>query len=742
MSDIAVEVKKANFSEVLSEKYLSYALSTIMSRSLPDVRDGLKPVHRRILFAMRELKLNPQSGYKKCARVVGDVIGKFHPHGEMSVYDALVRLAQDFAARYTLVDGQGNFGNVDGDSAAAMRYTEARLTAVAEELLVGIDEDAVDFRVTYDNESDEPAVLPARFPNLLANGASGIAVGMATNIPPHNCAEICDALTYLIKYPDCEISKLTKHIKGPDFPTGGMLVDSPESILKAYETGRGSFRIRAKWEVEQLKNGTWQIIVTEIPYQVQKSRLIERIADQLYTKKITLLSDIRDESAEDIRLVLIPKSRNVDPAILMESLFKQTDLESRFSLNMNVLDAQNIPRVMNLKQVLQSFIAHRLEVLLRQTRYRLSKIEHRLEVLAGYIIAYDHLDEIIQIIREEDHPKKVLQKRFKFTDIQVDAILNLRLRSLRKLEEIQLREEHDLLTQQKKEFEDLLGSDELQKEFLENEFKDLRKRFGPRGVLPLAIGKRKTEISEPPEDVDIPIEAMIEKEAVTILCSKLGWIRIVKGHIDDFSSIKYKEGDKHQTAIHAYTTDKLLIFTSQGRFFTLLVNNLPGGRGYGDPLRLMIDMDQKDKIIEFKIYNPEGKLIVASTDARGFIVMEKDVIASTKGGKQVLNLGKGSKAKLCVQGEGDHVAIIGENRKILVFPVEQLPSMSKGRGLILQRYKDGGLSDVKVFSMEDGLKCAKTRKTYSAEELKPYIGTRAQAGRMAPFGFPRNNKFN
>lgn len=739
---VASEVKKSLFTDVLSEKYLAYALSTIMSRSLPDVRDGLKPVHRRLLYAMRQLKLDPASGYKKCARVVGDVIGKFHPHGEAAVYDALVRLAQDFSARYPLIDGQGNFGNIDGDSAAAMRYTESKLTLIAEALLEGIDEDAVDFRVTYDNEGAEPSVLPARIPNLLANGASGIAVGMATNIPPHNIEELCSGLIKLIEKPSVSIEELVDLIPGPDFPTGGVLVESKETIIENYKSGKGRFCVEAKWEEEKLPNGMWQIIVKEIPFQVQKSRLIEKIADLLHQKKLSLLSDVRDESAEDIRLVLVPKSRNVDPKMLMESLFRQTELRSNFNLNMNVLDRNNTPQVMSLKQVLSSFLDHRKEVLIRRSKYRLEKVILRLEILEGYLVAYANLDEIIKIIREEDHPKPVLMTKFHLTDNQAEAILNLRLRALRKLEEQKIQGEFNELEAERTSLEELLANERTQWKVIKKQIKEVQLKFGSKGVLPLKFGKRKTELGEARVITDLPIEAFVEKEPVTIIASKKNWLRILKGHQNELSDLKYKEGDEAGQAIKSYTTDKLLVFTKSGRFYTLPVDKLPGGRGFGEPLRLMVDIAPEDDFVDLFVFAPEQSIIVASDDGRGFIVKSQDVIAQTKSGKQVLTVPKGSYAKFCRIVNGDHVAVIGQNRKLLIFPIDQLPVMTKGRGLILQRYKDGTLSDVVTFSMKEGLTVKKGKKIFREEQLLEYLGTRAQAGRLPPHGFPRNNKFD
>ncbi len=733
------EIRPTPFQEALSQRYLSYALSTIMSRSLPDVRDGLKPVHRRLLFAMRQLRLDPGQGYKKSARVVGDVIGKFHPHGETAIYDALVRLAQDFAARYPLVDGQGNFGNIDGDNAAAMRYTEARLTDVAAALLEGIDENAVDFRPTYDGEDDEPVVLPANFPNLLANGAAGIAVGMATSIPPHNVGEICDALQHLIKHPKATIDKLVGFIPGPDFPTGGVLVEDRATIVEAYTTGKGSFRIRAKWEVEELPRGQYQIVVTEMPYQVQKSRLIERVAELLQAKKIAMLADIRDESAEDVRLILEPKSRNVDASVLMESLFRQTDLENRFSLNMNALDAERTPRVMSLREVLLAFLTHRIEVMVRRAQFRLDKIAQRLEILGGYMIVYLNLDEVIRIIREEDHPRDVMMKRWDLSEVQVDAILNMRLRALRKLEELEIKKEVKDLEQEQKELRGLLRSEEKQQARLAEEIREMKKRFGPG----TEYGDRRTEIAAAPQEVVVPLEAMIDREAVTVVCSAKGWVRTIKGHGIDTADLRYKEGDRARFAIEAETTDKLIVFATNGRFYTTGVDKLPGGRGHGDPLRLMVDMGNDTDIVSLFVNRPERRLLVASSDGRGFIVPEDEVVAQTRAGKRILNVSGENEAQACVLADGDHVAVLGVNRKMIIFPVDEVPEMSKGRGVKLQSYAKGGLADIICFDLAEGLTVmvGDRRRTFDAKQLKEWIGKRAQAGRLPPHGFPRTNRF-
>ena len=735
------QIQTTPLADALSERYLSYALSTIMSRSLPDVRDGLKPVHRRLLYAMRLLKLDPGAGYKKCARVVGDVIGKYHPHGDTAVYDALVRLAQDFAVRYPLVDGQGNFGSIDGDNAAAMRYTEARLTDVAWLLLDGIDEDSVDFRETYDGEEAEPVVLPSAFPNLLANGASGIAVGMATSIPPHNVAELCDALIYLIKFPRATIDKLAEFIPGPDFPTGGELVESRVNIVEAYKTGRGAFRLRARWEVEKLKHGQWQIIVTEIPYQVQKSRLIEKIAELLATKKLPILNDIRDESEAEMRLVLEPKNRSVEPEMLMEQLFRQTDLEGRFNLNLNVLDASNTPCVMSLREALRAFLEHRHDVLIRRSKFRLSKIEHRLEVLEGFLIAFLNLDKIIKIIRTEDEPKPKLRKTFKLSDVQAEAILNMRLRQLRKLEEKAIKGEHADLSTERKELRGLLRDEKRRWKRISSEIADIKKLFSAKSDL----GQRRTMVGEPPSAVIVPLEAMIEREPITIVCSQMGWIRAVKGHISDSDKLKFKEGDKPQFALHAQTTDKLLVFSTNGRFYTIGCDRLPSGRGHGESLRLMVDIGNGHDVVTILVHQPERRLIIASDAGRGFIIPENEVIAQTKNGKQALNLSGVEEATTCstMGPDDDMVAVVGVNRKLLVFSLAELPEMSRGRGVILQRYNKGGLSDVKTYSSDGGLvwQLGKDRN-HTETKLKRWIGKRSQAGLIVPKGFPRSRKFS
>jgi topoisomerase-4 subunit A len=726
--------------DALEERYLAYALSTIMHRALPDVRDGLKPVHRRILYAMRELGLDPAGGFRKCAKIVGETMGNFHPHGNQAIYDALARLAQDFNVRYPLVDGQGNFGNIDGDNPAADRYTEARLTSVAAELLAGIDEDTVEFRPNYDGREQEPVVLPAAFPNLLANGASGIAVGMATNIPPHNVDELCAALLHLIKHPNASIEKIVELVPGPDFPTGGVLVEPRESILEAYRTGRGGLRLRAKWDKEDTGRGGYQIVVTEIPYQVQKAKLVEKIADLINEKKLPLLGDVRDESAEEIRLILEPKTRTVDPVVLMESLFRLTELEVRFGLNMNVISAGQVPNVLSMKDVLKQWLEHRIEVLVRRTNFRLNKIEHRLEVLDGYLIAYLNIDEVIRIVRFEDEPKAALMQKFGLTDVQAEAILNLRLKSLSRLEEMEIKAEHDKLSKERRELKQLLKSDELQWERISDEVKATRERYSKKTDL----GRRRTSFADAP-DVAMDLDAaLIEKEPVTVILSGKGWIRAMKGHLEDLSKLDFKQGDELKRAILAQTTDKIILFASNGRFFTLEANQLPGGRGHGEPVRLMVDLEENHDIVEAFVYSPGRKLLVASTGGYGFVVPEDEVVASTRKGKQILNVTEPEEARVVVPVDGDYVATMGENRKMLVFKLEEMNEMTRGKGVILQRFKDGGLTDARVFFKKEGLTwldSAGRTFTLPWSDLKEWVGERAQAGRVAPKGFPRSNKF-
>ena len=730
-----------NLREALEERYLAYALSTIMHRALPDVRDGLKPVHRRLLYAMQQLRLSPQGEFRKCAKIVGDTMGNFHPHGNQAIYDALARLAQDFSVRYPLVDGQGNFGNVDGDNPAAERYTEARLTQIAVQLLDGIDEDTVDFRPNYDGRELEPSVLPANFPNLLANGASGIAVGMATSIPPHNAGELLDAALHLIKFPNATADKLVDFVPGPDLPTGGVIVEPREAIVSAYKTGRGSFRLRAKWGQEDTGRGTYQIVVTEIPYQVQKARLVARIAEQLQLKKLPLLADVRDESAEDIRLVLEPKSRSVDPMLLMESLFKLTELETRLSLNMNVLSRGQVPNVLSLRQALREWLEHRQVVLVRRATFRLAKIDHRLEVLDGYLIVYLNIDKVIKIIREKDEPKPALMKAFKLTDVQAEAILNMRLRALRKLEEMEIKREHESLTRERKELKALLGSKDRQWKRIADEIKALKDQFGQK----TGLGRRRTSFADAPEGVEIELaEAMIEKEPVTIVLSEKGWIRAIRGHQTEPGSLAFKEGDRLKSFVKAHTTDTLLLFGTNGRFYSLGADKLPGGRGHGEPFRLMIDIEEAGDAVELFVHQPGRKLLVASTTGHGFIVPEDEVLAQTRKGKQVLNVGAGAEAVVCAAVEGDSVAVIGENRKLLLFPLKELPEMPRGKGVRLQRYKDGALADAKTFDKKEGLTyvdSAKRSFTLSSTELRDWWGVRAQAGRLPPKGFPKSGRF-
>ncbi|GHC68442.1 DNA topoisomerase IV subunit A [Limoniibacter endophyticus] len=744
-------IEPVDLKAALEERYLAYALSTIMHRALPDVRDGMKPVHRRIIHAMRLLRLNPDQGFAKCARIVGEVMGKFHPHGDQSIYDALVRLAQDFSVRYPLVDGQGNFGNIDGDNAAAMRYTEARMTEVSAALLEGITENAVDFRPTYNEEDEEPSVLPGAFPNLLANGSSGIAVGMATSVPPHNVAELCKAALHLVDNPQAPVEELLTQVpaedpdenmvRGPDFPTGGIIVDNWSTIVEAYKTGRGSFRVRAKWMTEDQGRGTWTIIINQIPYGVQKSRLIEKIAELLIARKLPLLDDIRDESAEDIRIVLVPKSRSVDPALMMESLFKLTDLESRFPLNLNVLSRGKVPKVLSLKEALWEWLEHRKEVLVRRSNHRLAEIERRLEVLAGYLIAYLNIDEVIRIIREDDEPKKVMMARWDLTDLQAESILNMRLRALRKLEEIEIRKEHEELTEEKRQIEALLASESRQWKSIKWEIEKLRDKFSAHTEL----GTRRTHFADAPEhDLTDIHHAMIEKEPITVVISEKGWVRALKGHYADLPSLSFKEGDSLKTAFPAQTTDKILVFTTGGKFFTIGADRLPGGRGHGEPIRIMVDMENDQDIVSAFVHDPERKLLLASHIGNGFIVPEAEVVANTRKGKQVMNVKSPDEAKFCRFIKGDHVAMVGENRKLLVFKLAEIPEMTRGKGVRLQRYKDGGTLDIKTFTMTEGLTwqdSADRKFQRTQEELMEWISVRATAGRMAPKGFPRSGKF-
>eukprot|EP01037_Dinobryon_pediforme_P021784 gene21784-22753_t len=703
----------------------------------------MKPVHRRLLWAMRQLRMDPSTPYKKSARVVGEVIGKYHPHGDSSVYDAMVRLAQDFSVRYPLVEGQGNFGNIDGDGAAAFRYTEARLTQVAMDLMAGLDEDAVNYKPTYNNEEQEPELFPGAFPNLLANGAAGIAVGMATNIPPHNVAELYDAAIMLIDQPESDDAAMLQHIQGPDFPTGGLVVDSPAAIAEAYATGRGGFRLRARWNIEKEKGGSWNAIITEIPYGVQKGKLIEQIAGLVNDKKLPILADVRDESDSEIRVVIEPRSRSVEPDMLMESLFKMTDLEVRFSMNLNLLDADRTPRVMSLRQALLAWIAHQFIVLQRRTAHRLDKIRDRIELLDGYIVAYLNLDRVIEIIRTEDEPKPVMMAEFDLNDRQVEAILNMRLRSLRRLEEMELRKEREGLEAERSGLEALLASDARQRTRLKRDFGKLRERYGPETKL----GRRRTTVAEAAPARDIPLEAMIEREPITIVVSQKGWIRALKGHLDDLSRLDFKSDDTLKIAFKAETTDKIIVFSTGGRFFTLEASNLPGGRGAGEPIRIQVDMDQDQDVLAVFVHRPDRRLLVATKSGRGFVVAEADVVAQTRKGKQVLNVPAGDEARICIEAPrgATHVAVIGDNRKFLVFPAEQIPEMQKGSGVKLQAYKDGGIADVKFFNSGQGLTWTSSSGnafTRSLDELKEWIGLRAQAGRLPPRGFPATNRFD
>ncbi|MCI5040285.1 MAG: DNA topoisomerase IV subunit A [Donghicola eburneus] len=756
----------------IGERYLTYALSTIMHRALPDARDGLKPVHRRILYAMSRLRLSSSGGFLKSAKISGDTMGDFHPHGDAAIYDAMARLAQDFAVRYPLVDGQGNFGNIDGDNPAASRYTEARMTFVAEAMLEGLNEDAVDFRDNYDGRLTEPAVLPATFPNILANGAAGIAVGMATNIPPHNIVELIDACQHLIKTPDARDDTLLNYVPGPDFPTGGVIVEPKENIAQAYRTGRGSFRLRCAHEVEDLGRGQWQIVVTEIPYQVQKSKLIEKIAELIQTKKVPILADIRDESADDIRIILEPRSKNVDPEVLMGMMYRNSDLEVRFSLNMNVLIDGVTPKVCSMKEVLRAFLDHRRDVLQRRSRHRMEKIDHRLEVLEGFIVAFLNLDRVIDIIRYDDDPKAALMREDwsleyaramseadyvspapgegELTEVQVDAILNMRLRSLRRLEEMELVRERDALMEERAGLEDLLASEDLQWGRISDQLKDTKKQFGKD----FEGGERRTRFAEAGEVEEVPLEAMIDREPITIVCSQMGWIRAMTGHIDLNRELKFKDGDGPRFIFHAETTDRLLVFGTNGRFYTLSAANLPGGRGMGEPVRLMVDLPNEAEIVDLFIHNPEGKLLVASDAGNGFLCAEKDIVAQTRSGKQVLNVKDEDRAKICHAVNGDHVAVVSENGKFLVFPLEELPEMTRGKGVRLQKYNmargkqgalelDGGLSDITTFAWDDGLSWEMGGgKTRHEPDLTQWLGKRAGVGKRPPYGFPRNYKFN
>ncbi len=758
----------------IGERYLTYALSTIMNRALPDARDGLKPVHRRILYAMRELKLASNGGFRKSAKISGDVMGNYHPHGDAAIYDAMARLAQDFNVRYPLVHGQGNFGNIDGDNPAASRYTEARMTAAAEALMEGLTENAVDYRPNYDGTLEEPVVFPAAFPNLLANGSTGIAVGMATNIPPHNLHELIDACLHMIKAPNVRDETLLEYIPGPDFPTGGVIVEPRENIAEAYRTGRGSIRLRAKWDVEDLGRGQWQVVITEIPYQVQKSKLIEKLAEVIQTKKVPLLADVRDESAEDIRVVLEPRAKTVDPEMMMGMLFRNSDLETRFSLNMNVLIDGLTPKVCSVKEVLRAFLDHRRDVLIRRSQHRMDKIDHRLEVLEGFIIAFLNLDRVIDIIRYDDEPKRALMieewsqdharatsetdyispikpgadPEVSLSEVQAEAILNMRLRSLRRLEEIELIKERDALMLERADLEDLLESDDLQWTRIAEQLRETRKQFGRSAKG----GERRTQFAEAAEVIDVPLEAMIEKEPITVVCSKMGWIRALNGHADLNRELKFKDGDGPAFIFHAHTTDRILVFGDNGRFYTLAASNLPGGRGMGEPLRLMVDLPNEAQILSMFVHQAGMRLLVASAEGNGFVVPEDDVIAQTRTGKQVLNV-KDTIAKICHRVNGDHLAVVSENAKLLVFSLDDLPEMARGKGVRLQKYKkatsrqgmlelDGGLSDATTFPIADGLSWPMGGgKTRTETDMSEWKAARGSMGKRPPYGFPKNNKF-
>ncbi len=743
----AADIYDISLKDALGERYLAYAMSTITARSLPDVRDGLKPVHRRLLYAMLMLRLHPKHGFKKCARVVGDVIGKYHPHGDAAVYDTMVRLAQSFAVRYPLVEGQGNFGSIDGDNAAAMRYTEARLTDVAMALLEGIKENTVDFHPTYDGSDDEPVVLPAAFPNLLANGAEGIAVGMATSIPPHNVGEICDALLHLIKHPNASIEKLVSLLPGPDFPTGGVIIEPKNNIIKAYATGKGAFRTRARWHIEKLNHGLFQIVITEIPYQVQKSRLIEKMAELFRAKKLPLLGNIRDESTDKIRIILEPKSRQVDPDMLMESLFRTTELENRFNMNMNVLTAGGVPKVMNLAEILQAFLDHRHEVLRRRSEYRLEQIANRLEILNGLLIAYLNIDEVIHIIREEENPKQVMMTKWSLSDLQAEAILNMRLRQLRKLEEIEIKTEHEQLSAEQEKLHQLMQSEDLRWQQIAGEIRDIKKQFG--GVsgankqTDVDLYQRRTSFAEAPKDVVVSLEALVEREPITILLSQKGWIRALKGHNQD--SGDYKEGDGAKLSLNAYTTDKILFMASNGRFYTITGDRLPRGRGHGEPINLIIDLDSDSEIAGMHVFCKEQKFLLAATNGKGFITESSNLLASTKNGKQVLTVPDGHMAVVfrMVPEDSSHIAVTGTSRKLLIFPIEQMTELKKGSGVTLQKYKTGRLTDALPFNAENGLSWQQSEnRTRTEASITEWLGNRAGIGRIPPRGFPRDGKFS
>lgn len=738
MSDIQENIKEVGLSEELSKRYLSYAMSTIVSRSLPDVRDGLKPVHRRLLYAMRQLHLDPNKGFKKCARVVGDVIGKYHPHGDTGVYGAMVRLAQDFSVRYPLVDGQGNFGNIDGDGPAAMRYTEAKLTEFAMAIMDGLNDNTVDFRETYDGDESEPVVMPSMVPNLLCNGSTGIAVGMATNIPPHNLSEICDGLLYIIEKPDCEIEPLVRKIKGPDFPTGGIITDSFATILSNYTTGRGAFKIRAKWEREELSHGQYQIIITQIPYQVQKAKLIERIASLLLDKKVPLLSDIRDESAQDVRIVLEPRNRSVDDKMLMKHLFGQTELEVRFNMNLNVLDSDGIPRVMGIKEVLVEFLNHRHVVLQRKSKYRLERINTRLELLAGFLIAFLNIDEIVRIIRFDETPKQTMMIKLVLSDNQAEAILNMKLRSLRKLEENEIQKEYDELMAEKAELENLLDDEALRWTMIASEVRLTKEKFSKK----TALGRRRSELVESVGDVEITMDALVEKEPITVILSEKGWIRCMKTHIALTEEFKFKDDDSLLFAIHAQTTDVIVLFDTNGKFFNMNASEIPSGRGFGQPIRLMVDIANSDQVCTMFVYKPAKKYLIVSSDSKGFVVDEAHVVAQTKNGRKIMNVDDGETAMFCLEINGDMLAVVGNNRKLLIFDLAEIPTMARGRGVALQKYKDGVMTDIQIFNKDEGFSFLRAGSVKNESDLLTWLGHRAQIGKQVPHGFPRDNKFH
>ena len=736
------KIVETKFTDALSERYLAYALSTIMSRSLPDVRDGLKPVHRRILYAMLQLKMDPKSAYKKCARVVGDVIGKYHPHGDNAVYDALVRLAQDFTIRYPLIQGQGNFGSIDGDNAAAMRYTESRLTEVALYLLKELDEDTVNFKSTYDEQDSEPCLLPSCFPNLLANGTEGIAVGMATSIPPHNISELCEASLALLANPYLSIIDIMQYVEGPDLPTGGTIIETKENIIKAYETGKGGFKVRAVWHKEELARNTYQIVITQIPYQVQKSKLIEKMAELYKDKKLPLIDEFYDDSAENISLIVKPKNPSVSAEAIMESLFKQTDLEYRVSLNMNVLDSNSVPRVMSIKEILLEFLSHREVIILRRSKYRLEKINNRMEILSGLLIAYLNLDEVIKIIRYEDEPKEVLIERFSLTEVQADAILNMRLKSLRKLEELTIKNEYKELSKVKAELEDIIGNPNSLKKMIRSEINEVKQKFG----LKTEIGARRTLINNDVTNIikELNIEAYIQKEPLTIICSQLGWIRAMKGHNIASENIRYKDGDGPKYILEVFNTDKIIIFTQMGKFYTISAHSLNITRGDGDPINILIELEREEQVLDIQLYKADSKLLLVSRNGKGFVVLSNEVLAQTKMGKKVMNLAEGDEAIICelIREGDDLIAVLGNNRKLLIFKINEMPEMKRGMGVQIQKYQNAKLSALKLFSSENGLSWRYLGQERNEKKLTPWIGKRGQIGKIPPAGLARNNKFD